>query len=101
MSSKKGVKHKKTPREWTNIYEDLKVTKIKITKDNNQSVEKEVLLCKYCGIEFDYQNSHISTRLKEHINNCKSHDKLKNDFIKRQESGKQLTIEETHVRLKC
>ncbi len=41
-----------------------------------------------------------STRLKEHINNCKSHDKLKNDFITRQESGKQLTIEETHVRLK-
>jgi hypothetical protein len=70
MSSKKGVKHKKTPREWTNIYEDLKVTKIKITKDNNQSVEKEVLLCKYCGIEFDYQNSHISTRNWVHLVEC-------------------------------
>ncbi len=58
------------------------------------------MLCKFCGIEFDYEDSHISTRLKEHFNKSERHNKLKKDFFIRQKNGQQLTIEETKVRLK-
>ncbi len=65
MNTNKGILTKKAPQKWTNIYEDLKVSKVNITTDNeNQTVYKEVLLCKYCGIEFDYEESHCLLVLK-------------------------------------
>ncbi len=44
---------KEAHREWTNSYEDLKVTKIRKTRENSEE-NIVVLSCKYCGIEFDY-----------------------------------------------
>ncbi len=91
-----GGKKRKTPREWANLYEDLKVTKISKTRENSEeSVAEVVLSCKCCGIEFDYEDSHISTRLRDHLTKAKSHMNKKIEFNKREKSGKQLTIEET------
>jgi len=39
--------------------------------------------------------------LKEHINSSAKHKKLKKNYLERDKSGKQLTIEETQVRLKA
>jgi hypothetical protein len=87
-------KKKTSANEWLAQYQDLKLTKIKL-----ENGEKKVLSCKYCKNEFTF-NGKISTRLKEHMIDSQKHQKLKAEHLKREESGKQLTITETQIRLK-
>ncbi len=59
--------------------------------------EKPQLICKYCRIEFDYENVLINSRLSEHMNSCESHKQRKLKAQKREEEGKQLTLGERRI----
>lgn len=77
---------RKSMQEWVKQYEDLEV--IVINENNNESVvveaqvidetpeHKSKLICKYCKTEFDYENSHISSRIPEHMS-CILHNQNK------------------------
>jgi hypothetical protein len=114
---------RKSMQEWVKQYEDLAIIEHKkkrfdddlelvlINENNNESIvvqgqvidesieENSILICKYCNTEFDYQNSHISSRIPEHIA-CNSHKENKLKAKKREENNKQLTIAQTFSRKK-
>jgi hypothetical protein len=113
---------RKSLQDWVKQYEDLAIVETKkkrfdkdlelilISETNGESVvmqaevineipeSKPQLICKYCRIEFDYENVHISSRLSEHMKSSSSHKENKLKAKKREEEGKQLTITETFAR---
>lgn len=91
-------KRKHSLDDWIKLYPDLSAKKQKITKDNGQSSLEEVSFCKYCSYEVNMDNR-PSDLIRLHMKTDK-HKKLKESQLKRQESGKQLTLAETICRSK-
>ncbi len=75
------------------------ITSKDVHLENGKKKKIEILSCKFCANEFLF-NSHISNRLKEHIFSSKIHSKKKKEESDRQKAGKQLTINETLVKLR-
>jgi hypothetical protein len=84
--------------EWLKLYPDLSVKKQKTTETNGKKSVEEVLFCKYCSYEVN-MNNRPSDLIRVHMNTDK-HKRLKESQLKRQESGKQLTLAETVCRSK-
>jgi len=99
-SMKKMSNRAKTAEEWVKQFpEDLMTTIKETVLENGKKQKTKILNCKYCFNEFVF-NSKISTRIREHIFESKSHQKRKSEENDRIKKSKQLTIAETTVRLK-
>jgi hypothetical protein len=109
---------RKSLQDWVKEYEDLAIVETKkkrfdkdlvlvfISETCGESVvmqaeviheipeSKPQLICKYCLVEFNYENVHISSRLSEHMKSSSSHKEKKLKMKKREEEGKQFRITE-------
>ena len=91
----KGRK-RKTPKDWATEHEDLEVKKKCADGESN-----DVLCCKYCSTEIDVVSTGRKPwdRVHEHLAS-KRHERLKQNYLKRVQEGKQLTLFETEIRAK-
>jgi hypothetical protein len=84
---------RRTAKDWATEFPDLEAKRVKV-----QDTDEDVLSCKYCAIEL-CTKTNASGRIREHLGSQR-HVQRREESKKRANSGKQLTIAETQVRLK-
>ena len=96
-SGKSGRK-RKTPLDWAREHPDELETKKMLGTDGNPFCE--ILTCKFCSVELDLTSGKKPwDRINEHLNS-KRHKRMKANYEKRLQEGKQLTLYESEVRVR-